>query len=238
MEWCSLRDGLHRFREHTVNTELDGDRIVARLDVNITGSPLQRREDRRVDQADDRADVTLGRELVDRDRFLAGGLVFTDNIEREALAGFFQNALRLLGLLQNVADLLQGADFGEDPFAQQEADLVDHHQLAGIGDRDGQLPVPRFLQRHEVVAEHQVDGHLLEEFMLQLETVQIHELAAIAARDVLCPIGLCGRFLGNDLPISSVATTHDDWFLFRHSQNSHLPSGGASGCPEPAVPRT
>ncbi len=31
-------------------------------------------------------------------------------------------------------------DLGGDAAAQQQADLVDHHQLAGIGDGDGRRP--------------------------------------------------------------------------------------------------
>ena len=89
-------------------------------------------------------------------RFVGAVLVFADNVEREAFAGFFQHALRLLGLLEDFADLRQRGNFGDDALAQQQADFVDHHQLAGIGDRDGQLAVRGFFQRNEVVAEHQV----------------------------------------------------------------------------------
>jgi hypothetical protein len=32
----------------------------------------------------------------------------------EAFAGLFEHALRLLGLFENVVDLLQGRDFGDD----------------------------------------------------------------------------------------------------------------------------
>ena len=110
-------------------------------------------------------------------------LVFADDLE--AFAGFFQHALRLLGLLQDVGDLLQRRDFGDDALLQQQADLVDHHQLAGIGDRDHQLAVLRLFQRHEVVAEHQVDGDLLEQLVMQLEAGEVDEFAAIAPRHIL-----------------------------------------------------
>jgi hypothetical protein len=49
----------------------------SRFDVNIAGAPLQRGEDRGIDQADDRADVGLGRQLLDRDGFV-GVLVLGD----------------------------------------------------------------------------------------------------------------------------------------------------------------
>ena len=136
-----LADRRHGLRQHAVNAELDAHRIVAGLDVNVTGPPLQRGEDRGIDQADDRADVALRGQPVDGDGFFAGLLVFADDVQREAFAGFFQHALRLLGLLEDVADLRQGGNLGEDALAQQQADLVDHHQLAGIGDGDGQPSV-------------------------------------------------------------------------------------------------
>ena len=124
------------------------------------------------------------RQLVDGEGFFgARGFVFADDLE--AFAGFFQHALRLLGLLENVVDLLQGRDFGEDALLQQQADLVDHHQLAGIGDGDGQLAVLGFLQRNEVVAEHQFRRELLEQLVVKLEVGEVDELAAITPRDVL-----------------------------------------------------
>ena len=68
--------------------------------------------------------------------------------------------------------------------AQQQADLVDHHQLAGIGDGDHQPAVGLVLQRHEVVAEHQVHWNLAEQFVLDVKVLQVHELATIAPRQV------------------------------------------------------
>ena len=100
-------------------------------------------------------------------------------------AGFFQHALRLLGLLQNVADLREAGDRGDDAAAQQQTDLVDHHQLAGIGHGDHQPAVGLFLQRHEVVAEHLVHFDLAKQFVLDVEVLQVDELAAIAPRQIL-----------------------------------------------------
>ena len=110
--------------------------------------------------------------------------VFADDVQREAFAGFFQHALRLFGFLEDVADLRQRGDLGDDALAQQQADLVDHHQLAGIGDGDRQPPVRGLLQGNEVVAEHQVHGDLFEQVMVELEVPQIHELAAISPGDI------------------------------------------------------
>ena len=57
-----------------------------------------------------------------------------NDCEREAFAGIFENAFRLLRLFENFADLRQGRNFSDNPFSQQQADLIDHHQLAGISD--------------------------------------------------------------------------------------------------------
>ena len=50
-------DGRHGVSEHAVNAELDQYRAVPGFDVDITGAPLQRGEDGRIDEADDRAHV-------------------------------------------------------------------------------------------------------------------------------------------------------------------------------------
>ncbi len=71
-----LADGRHGLGEHAVNAELDAHRIVASLDVNVTGPPLQRGKNRGIDQADNRADVALRGQAVDGDAVFAAGLVF------------------------------------------------------------------------------------------------------------------------------------------------------------------
>ena len=202
-----LGDGLHGLLQHAVNAVLDDHGVVARLDVNIAGAPLQRGKDGGVHQADDGADVGLGRQLLDGDG-LVGVLVFGDDVEREALAGFFQHALRLLGLLQDVADLRQRGDLGGDAPAQQQADLVDHHQLAGIGDGDHQPAIGLVFQRHEVVAEHQVHRDLAEQFVLDVKVLQVHELAAIALRQFFAVLDF---ILGGDR--AAVTAAYEDWFF-------------------------
>ena len=128
-------------------------------------------------------------QLLDRDG-LVGVLILGDDVEREILAGFFQHALRLLGLLQNVVDLGEGGDLGHDAPAQQQADLVDHHQLAGIGDGYNQPAVVLLFQRHEVVAEHVVHFDLAKQLVLDVKVLQIDELAAIAPRQVFTVLDL------------------------------------------------
>ena len=117
-------------------------------------------------------------------------LVLGDHVERKILAGFFQHALRLLRLLQNVGDLGEGGDLGHDAAAQQQADFVDHHQLAGIGDGYNQPAVGLLFQRHEVVAEHVVHFDLAKQFVLDVKVLQVDELAAIAPGQVFTVLDL------------------------------------------------
>ena len=95
--------------------------------------------------------------LLDGDVFV--GVVFAgEHVEGEAFGGFVEHALRLLGLLEQVGDLRERGDAGDEARAEQAGDLVEHHQLGGVGDGDGEAAF-ELLQRHEVVAEHHVDGH-------------------------------------------------------------------------------
>ena len=71
-----LRDRRHGFGQRAVDAILHADFGVARFDVNIAGSPLQRGKNDRVHQADDRAGLFL-RDLLDRDRFVAA-LILTN----------------------------------------------------------------------------------------------------------------------------------------------------------------
>ena len=194
-----LADGRHGVREHAVNTKLDDHRVVPRLDVNVARPPLERGKDRGVHQADDRAHVRARRrrQLVDRDGLVVARFVLADHVEREAFARVFQHALGLLGLLQNVGDLLERRNLGDDPLAEQQADFVDHHQLAGVGDGDRQPSVRCFVERHELVTEHQVYRNFFEQIVVQLEVAEIDKLATIAPRNVARAfqfIGDCRRY--------------------------------------------
>ena len=57
--------------------------------------------------------------------------------------------------------------------------LVGELQLAGIGHGDDQRGVVR-LERHEVVAEHQLGGDAAEKFRIDALLAQIDERAAVA----------------------------------------------------------
>ena len=93
----------------------------------------------------------------------------------------------------------------DDAAGQQQADLVDHHELAGIGDGDQQTAVRLVLERHEVVTEHQVDRDLAEQLVLDVEVLQIHKLATITPRQILTALDLIASS-------DSAAATYEDCF--------------------------
>ena len=64
--------------------------------------------------------------------------------------------------------------------AEQAGDLVEHHEARGIADGDDQR-VGVLLDGHEVVAEHELDGDGAQQFVLNLEVLQVDELGVIAA---------------------------------------------------------
>ena len=66
-------------------------------------------------------------------------------------------------------------------FLSSDRQLVDQVQIARIGERDLERSVLR-VQRHEVVAEHQVDRDGVEQIVIDLAFAQIDVLAAIARR--------------------------------------------------------
>ena len=98
-----LGDRRHGFGQRAVDAVLHTDFGVARLDVDVARSPLERRKDDRVDQPDDRAGFFL-RDLFDRDGFVAA-LILTNELQLEAFSGFLQHALRGFRLLEQVLNL-------------------------------------------------------------------------------------------------------------------------------------
>ena len=94
--------------------------------MDIRGAALERCEDGGVDEADDRRDVVIGCEFLDGDVFV-GGVFAGEHVEGETFSGFVEYALRLLGLLEEVGDLRERGDAGDDAGAEQAGDLVEHH---------------------------------------------------------------------------------------------------------------
>ncbi len=106
-------------------------------------------------------------------------------------------------------------NLGENALAQQQADLVNHHQLAGIRDGDGQASVFGLVQRHEVIAEHQVYRNLFEQIVVKLEIVQVNEFAAIAPGYVL-GLGLIVHVGSGSEACPAIPPVRDYGFGFRH----------------------
>ena len=131
-----LGDGRHGVVQHAVDAVLDDHFLVARFDVDVAGAPLEGVEDGGIDQLDDRRDVAVdGGEPVDGERFV--GIVFVaDDVEREAFGDFFEDALRLLGLLEQVGDLGGGGDLDAQFLVEQQAEFVDRVEVARIGEGD------------------------------------------------------------------------------------------------------
>jgi hypothetical protein len=128
-------DGGHGGLEHAVDAVLDVDIVVVGLDVNVGGAALEGGEDGGVDQANDGADVFFAGELFDGDVFV-GIVVAGEDVEGEAFAGFIEDALRLLGFFEQVGDLREGGDAGDDAMGEQAGDLVEDHEPRGVADGD------------------------------------------------------------------------------------------------------
>ena len=109
-----LVDRVHRLVEDAVDAVLDDDDVLLRLDVDVRGAALDRVEDDRVDELDDRRGVL--RDPVDREGLLAL-LVLGDELHPEVLGRLVEDALRGLALLEDVADRGAAADL--DPERQR-----------------------------------------------------------------------------------------------------------------------
>ena len=123
--------------------------------------------------------------------FSSGVVVAGEHVEGEALAGFIEHALRLLGFLEQVGDLRERGHAGNDAVAEQAGDLVEHHQARGVADGYDQR-VLLLLDGHEVVAEHELDGDGAQQFVLNLEVFEVDELGVIAVGESLSLGALVG----------------------------------------------
>ena len=99
---------------------------------------------------------------------VSSGIFFVpDNVEREAFGHFFENALRLLGLLEQVRNLRKRRNLHPQLLAEQHRQLIDQAEVTGIGQRDFEGSVIG-LNRHEIVTEHQVDRDGVEQIVVDL----------------------------------------------------------------------
>ena len=175
VEWCSL-PMVHGRLQHAVDAVLDHHLGVAGLDVDVGGAPAERVEDRRVDEPDDRR--LVGLDLVDRQDLVAV-LVVAQELDLEGLRGLLEHALRALAALQGLLDR-RGRPHGRlDRRLQDEAQLVHHRDVGGVGHHEDELlPLPPVGQ--EVVAEHQLDRHGLQDLGVGRERRDVHVLEAVA----------------------------------------------------------
>ena len=115
-----FRQRLHGVLQNAVNAVLHDHFGIARFDVDVARAPLERREDHGVDEANDGAHAGFARELLHGDIFFAVFFV-ADDLQRESFGGLIEHALRLLGALQQVADLRSGGDLDLQALAEQQA---------------------------------------------------------------------------------------------------------------------
>ena len=164
--------------QDAVDAVLDGDFGVACFDVNIARSPLERGEDDGFDQADNRTRRGVPRQAIAGNGLVALGFVFAD-LKREGLGRLLEHALRLLGALEEVADLPRRRNLDKKLLAKQKRKFVAEQHVAGIGYRNRQQIVLHF-ERNKVVAEHQVRWNRPEQFRIDALFAQIDEFLAIA----------------------------------------------------------
>src|SRR6266849_4611763 len=114
-----LGNGLHGVLKNAVDAVLDGDFGVAGLDVNITGAACERGEDDGFDEANHRADGGIARQAVTGDGLFAF-LFFIGDLKGEGFGGLLENALGLLGALQEVADLARRGNLDGQFLSEKE----------------------------------------------------------------------------------------------------------------------
>ncbi len=173
-----LGERLHGVLQDAVNAVLHDDFGVARFDVDVTGAAFEGGEDYGVHQAHDGAHAGIARELVHRNIFVAV-FFLADYLEREAFGGLIEDALGLLGALQQIVNLRSGGYLDLQALAEQQRKLVGELQLAGIGHGDHQGGFVG-LERDEFVAKHQFGGNAAEKIGINALLAQVHEGAAIA----------------------------------------------------------
>ena len=108
-----------------------------------------------------------------------------------------QDALRLLGALQQVADLFCRGHARSQFLAEQQRQFVTEQHQAGIGRRNGQNVVLQF-KRHKVVAEHQVRRNGAEKFRIDALFAQIDERNAVAFRQTPGVVAIVLLFRGEN----------------------------------------
>jgi hypothetical protein len=169
------RDGLHGRLQHAVDAVLDHHLGVPGLDVDVRGAPVQGVEDRGVHELDDGRGVGL--DLVHGQDLLAVLLVVQD-LELEGLRGLLQDPLRALAALQRLLDRAGRAHRRLDGGLEDEGQLVHHRDIRGVGHDQDQAAVLAAIGQ-EVVTEHEVRGHRLQDVGVRGERCHVHVLQPV-----------------------------------------------------------
>src|SRR5580692_8777049 len=114
-----FRDRLHGVLQYAVDAVLDGNFGVAGFDVDVTGAAFEGSEDDCFDQPNNRADGGVARQTVAGDGLFALFLLL-GNLESEGLGRLLEDALGLLGALEDVTDLSCGGYLDGQLFSRSE----------------------------------------------------------------------------------------------------------------------
>ena len=166
-----LVDRLHRRVEDAVDPVLDDDDVLLRLDVDVGRAALDRVEEDRVDELDDRAGV--GRDPVDRQDLLPL-LVLPDDLHPELFGRLLEDPLGRLGLLQDLLHRGPRADLHPEAALDEGFELVAPHDVRRVGHHDREDPVFLAL-RDELEAEHPLERDALEERRVDPEGPEVDE---------------------------------------------------------------
>src|SRR5258708_1142662 len=118
----------------------------------VSSAALEWRENNRMGQFGDRSGGSVAGEPVTRNSLFAIFVGFGD-LQCKRFRGLLEDALRLFGALQQVANLFCRGHPGSQFFPQQQRQFVAKQHQAGIGRRNHEHVVALF-DGHEIVAEH------------------------------------------------------------------------------------
>ena len=100
------------------------------------------------------------------EKALLAVLVLAQDLDLERLRGLLENTLGPLATLEGFLDGRRSAHRRLEGGLEDEAQLVDHRDVGGVG-HDEHEPVPLPLVGQERVAEHQLDRHRLEDLRIR-----------------------------------------------------------------------
>ena len=174
-------DRPHRRLQHAVDAVLHVHRVVAGLDVDVARAPLNGREDGRIHQLDDRADVA--RQTLDGQVLVEVVVVF-EQLDLEAFGRFLEHPLRALALLEDRLDGRARADRHRNWRAEQVRQLVQKRQIGRVGhDDDERLPLT--LVGDERIPQHQIRGNRAEQLLIDRELLHVDELEPVSLGEAL-----------------------------------------------------